>query len=412
MSLVSRGVRNAFRSPTRTVAVVVILCLTIGLSFVMLVGHKSVENKLSATLASLGTTVNIAPTGYATGSTNNSHLRSTQLKAVARLPHVVNLAEALPDGLRSGRTAAETSLLPASAGERVAFVGTNAPTQPSNIGASTLRLVAGHAIDGTGDADDAMVSTTMAQRNHLQVGSTFRAYNAVFAVKAIFSSDTANGNDTVIMPLTIEQRLSHRDDEVMSAVATVDSLTNLSAVTGAITATLGPAADVTSDVAHADQAIAPLKSVKSLSLYSLFGSIGTATVIIFLVMVMTVRERKREVGTMKAIGGSNASIVYQFMAEALTLATLGGAAGIVGGALGASSITSSLIAGNVKSTSPGNTSAGYSPTLRHLAQVHATATVPEVLVGLAGILVIAALGSGAASYLISRIQPAEALRSE
>ena len=407
MSLLCRGVRNAFRSPIRTAAVILILCLTIGLSFVMLVGHKSVDNKISDTLASLGTTVNITPTGYATEATNNRHLSTTQLTPVARLPHVASLAEALPDGLRSGRTIAETSLLPASAGEPVSVVGTNAPTQPSTIGASTLRIVAGQAIDGTANSDKAMVSTTMARRNHLQVGSTFHAYGAVLTVKALFTSDTANGNDTVIVPLATEQRLSHRDGEVISAVATVDSLTNLSSVTAAIAQTLGPAADVTSDVAQADQALAPLKSVKSLSLYSLFGSIGTAAVISFLVMVMTVRERKREVGTMKAIGGSNASIVYQFMSEALTLATLGGAAGILAGALGASSITSSLVAGSSKSTSPTNTSA-----LRHLTQVHATATVPEVLIGLAVILVIAAIGSATASYLISRIQPAEALRSE
>lgn len=407
MSIVSRGVRNAFRSPTRTVAVILILCLTIGLSFVMLVGHKSVQNKIGATLASLGTAINITPTGYATGATNNRYLTSTQLTPVARLPHVASLAEALPDGLRSGPTATETSLLPASTGERIGFVGTNAPTRPSIVGASTLTIVAGQAIDGSGHSVDAMISTTMARRNHLKVGSTFRAYGAVFTVKATFASDTANGSDTVIVPLATEQRLSHRAGQVISAVATVDSLTNLSAVTAAIAQTLGPAAGVTSDVAQADQALAPLASVKSLSLYSLFGSIGTAAVISFLVMVMTVRERKREVGTMKAIGGSNASIVYQFMTEALTLATLGGAAGILAGALGASSITSSLVSGSDKSASPTDNAA-----LRHLTQVHATATVAEVLMGLAGILVIAAFASAAASYLISRVHPAEALRSE
>jgi ABC-type antimicrobial peptide transport system permease subunit len=44
--------------------------------------------------------------------------------------------------------------------------------------------------------------------------------------------------------------------------------------------------------------------------------------------------------------------------------------------------------------------------------VHATATAPEILIGLAGILLIAAFGSAVASYLIGRIQPAEVLRSE
>ena len=417
MNAVSRGVRNAFRSLIRAVAIVAILGVTIGLSFVMLVGHQGVEDKINAALASIGNTVTITPVGAAAGSTNTNHLTTTELSAVAQLPDVVNLDEALPGNLPSrgpaSRTAdAGTTLLPGSAGEPVSFVGTNDPTAASNIGASTLTIVAGHASAATGHFDDAMVSTTMAQMNHLKVGSTFRAYGAFFTVTAIFDSDTDNGNDTVIVPLATEQPLSHRGDQVLTAVATVDSLTNLSAVTDAITATLGSAANVTSDVAQAGQALAPLQSVKSLSLYSFFGAVGTAAVIILLVMVMTVRERKREVGTMKAIGGSNANIMGQFMAEAVTFAIAGGTVGLLAGALGAGSITSSLVGNGNGFSSPGSPLAGQSPALRHLSQVHATATVPELLIGLASILLIAAFGSAVASYLIGRIQPAEVLRSE
>jgi putative ABC transport system permease protein len=357
MSVTRRGVRNAFRSPLRTVAIVLILCLSVGLSFVMLVGHTTVDDKIGATLASLGTAIDITPVGYATGSSNDRHLTTGELEGVARVPHVVSLAEALPDGLRSGHTAADTSLLPASPGEPVGFVGTNAPTQAATIGASSLRILAGRALRGSGDGDEAMVSATMARRNHLTVGSRFRAYGTVLSVKAIFQSDTANGADTVILPLATEQRLSHRAAQVLTAVATVDSLANLTAASAAIMMALGPGADVTSDLAQAGQALAPLRSVRSLSLYSLFGAVGTAAVIIFLLMVMTVRERKREVGTMKAIGGSNASIVYQFMAEAFTLATLGGAAGVIAGSLTASSITASLVAGSSKQPLSGGTSA-------------------------------------------------------
>jgi putative ABC transport system permease protein len=374
MSVVGRGIRNAFRNATRTIAIIVILGLTIGLSFVMLIGHESVQNKIDATLASIGNTVNITPADDVAGSTVTRYLTTAELNEVAHLPDVANLDEALP-------------------GSGPPFVGTNDPADPVNIGASTLTVVAGHAIDGTGDSDDAMVSTTMAKRDHLKVGSTFSAYGAVFTVQAIFASDTDSGNDTVIVPLATEQRLTHHDHDVASAVATADSLTNLSAVTGEITLALGPAADVTSDIAQAGQALAPLNSVKSLSLYSLFGAVGAAAVISFLIMVMIVRERKREVGILKAIGGPNQRIMGQFMTEALTFSVLGGAAGLLTGALAAGSITSSL----VRSGS---------------SRLHTTASAPDILIGLAGILLIAAFGSAAASYLISRIHPAEALRSE
>jgi putative ABC transport system permease protein len=417
MSVLSRGVRNAFRSPARAVAIVVILGLSIGLSFVMLVGHKSVQGKIDATLASVGDTVNIAPAGSAAGSTSGSYLTTAQLSKVAHLPYVVDLDEVLPGSLPPGGAAGQSAgagqtLLPAGPGEPVGVVGTNEPTDPSNIGASALTIVAGHVINGTGGSDDAMVSTTMANRNHLQVGSTFTAYGVVFTVKAIFDSDTDTGNDTVIVPLATQQRLTHHGHDVASASATADSLTHLSDVTGEISIALGPAADVTSDITQASQALAPLSSVESLSLYSLAGAAAAAAAISFLIMVMIVRERTREVGILKAIGAPNGRIMYQFMTEALTFSVLGGAAGLLVGALAASPITSGLVSGSGHARSPASPPAGQNPALQHLSQVHATATMPEVFIGLAGILLIAAFGSAAASYLISRIQPAEALRSE
>jgi len=417
MSVVRRGVRNAFRNATRTIAIVVILGLSIGLSFVMLIGHEAVQNKIDDTLASIGTTVNIAPAGDAAGSTSDKYLTTAELSKVAHLPYVVNLDEALPDsGQPNARanqpTGDSKALLPNNSSEPVSFVGTNDPTEPANIGASTLTVVAGHAIDGTGDSDDAMVSTTTAKSNDLKVGSTFIAYGAVFTVKAIFGSDTDSGNDTVIVPLATEQRLTHQDHDVLSAVATTDSLTHLSAVTGEITFALAPAADVTSDIAQADQALAPLNSVKSLSLYSLIGAMGAGAIISFLIMVMIVRERKREVGILKAIGGPNRRIMGQFMTEALTFSVLGGAVGLIAGAIAAGSITSSLVGNSGNSSSVANQLTVQNPALEHLSQVHATASAPDILVGLAGILLIAAFGSAAASYVISKLQPAEALRSE
>ncbi|HEX3802568.1 MAG TPA: ABC transporter permease [Solirubrobacteraceae bacterium] len=397
MGLINRGVRDAFRSVPRTVAIVLILGLSLGLSFVMLIGHRSVVNKIDATLATIGNTVNITPVGADTGTTSNKYLTTAELSKVEHLSDVAGLDETLGSGTRLDD-------------ERVGFVGTNDPTNPVNIGASTLAIIAGHAIDGTVNTKDAMVSTVIAKLNHLKVGATFTAYGTVFTVKAIFDSDTANGNNTIVVPLATEQHLNHLAGEVASAIATADSLTHLSRVIDEITIALGPLADVTSDLAQANQALAPLNSVRSLSLYSLTGAIGASAIISLLIMVMIVRERKREVGILKAIGAPNKRITYQFMTEALTFSVLGGAAGLIAGALGASSVTSSLV-GN-SGDAPTDPLAVQNPALKHLAHLHATASLPDILIGLAGILLIAAFGSAAASYLTTKIQPAEALRSE
>ena len=67
MTVVARGIRNAFRNTTRAVAVMLILGLAIGLSFVMLIAHRSVTDKVATTLSSVGNTVTIGPPGYSAG---------------------------------------------------------------------------------------------------------------------------------------------------------------------------------------------------------------------------------------------------------------------------------------------------------------------------------------------------------
>src|SRR5579875_3469817 len=191
MSVLERGVRNAFRNATRTIAIVVILGVTIGLSFVMLISHKAIQGKMDATLASIGTTVTMVPVGSA-GTTTPRYLTTAELGRVRRLPHVVNLDEALSGGTRVD-------------GRSVTVVGTNDPTDPGNVGASTLTVVAGKPIDTGGGSDEAMVSTTLARHDDLTVGSSFRAYGRTFTVEGIFDSDTAAGNNTVSVPLGTEQ---------------------------------------------------------------------------------------------------------------------------------------------------------------------------------------------------------------
>jgi putative ABC transport system permease protein len=297
----------------------------------------------------------------------------------------------------------------------VYFDGSTQPANPANIGASTLSIVSGHAISGTTSADVAMVSRAMARRNGLKVGSTFTAYGKTLTVAAIFESGNQSAGNTVVTSLPVLQRLTGDTGQVETAVVTVASLSELPAATSAIERLLGPLASVVSNQADANKAIGDLDSVKGIALYSLAGAVGAAVVILLLVMVMIVRERKREIGILKAIGASNGRIMAQFTTEAVTFTLLGLVVGLVVGLVAASPVTSTLVSNSGVSSAAGGAGLFRAPNpfLSHLTDINAQVGWGVILGALAAAaVVVAVLASAATTWMIGRIRPAEVLRSE
>ncbi|HEY6121201.1 MAG TPA: FtsX-like permease family protein [Pyrinomonadaceae bacterium] len=126
----------------------------------------------------------------------------------------------------------------------------------------------------------------------------------------------------------------------------------------------------------------------------LYGIMAAITFSVLLVMgntmAMTVRERTKEVGTLKAIGFSRRTIAALFLGEALLVACIGAAIGIGGAELIFRSVDLSLYIPNF---------ASFVPT----GQTLIAAFVLSVLVGLISVVYSA--------YRVSGLTIAEALRS-
>jgi putative ABC transport system permease protein len=471
MNVFTRGIRNAFRNAIRTGSLVAILGLSIGLALVMLIARQAVQTKIQSVKSSVGNTVTISPAGVRGFEGGGNALTETELAKVKSVSHVTSLNESLSDRLTTSNTNLVSAIDAGTLGQRfagnngnsqatvqsggfggisppdststgtatrtftppVTVIGTTTPTDLSSTqGGGTFVLKSGTVFPGNSTDDVAIIGTTLATKNNLTVGSSFTAYGTTIKVVAIFDGGNSFTNGQLIMPLGTLQKLSDQAGAITSATATIDDVSNVAVATTAITKTLGSTVDVTNSAQAAQTAIAPLENIKTISLYSLIGAVIAGSMIILLTMIMIVRERRREIGVLKAIGASNVKVIGQFIVEAITLTLLGAIVGIIFGIATAQPITKVLVTNSVNSSTSSTTSGaaggpgtaggqarqfaranrGLNGVRSNISNVHAEVGWTIIVDGLGAAVVIALIGAGAASGIIAKVRPAEVLRAE
>lgn len=461
MSTIVRGMKGAVRNPIRTLGVTVILALSIGLALVMLLSLKTVQARISSVKATIGNTISVSPAGSRGFEGGGEPLTQTQVSTIKALAHVKNVTATLSDRLTpttdtslasaidagtlgnrfgqqdsqqsaSATPAATPKATPAgssSNGQQRTFAVriniTGATEVTGSVvegGASSFKITDGTAVDATGSALVADVGKSLAEKNSLKVGSTFTAHGKTITVAGIYDAGNTFANAGIIMPLATVQSLTGETGQVSTVTVTADDITNVDSVVKAIESKLGSAADVTSQQDQATSALEPLENIKTIALYSLIGSLVAGSVIIFLTMLMIVRERRREIGVLKAIGASNIKIVGQFVTESLTLTFFGAVMGVVGGIFLSNPILKIMLSSATSTTTttqggPGGGGGGFAMRAlglnsRSLEQLQAVVGYDVLLYGLLAAIVIAIIGSALPAFAIAKVRPAEVMRGE
>jgi putative ABC transport system permease protein len=136
--------------------------------------------------------------------------------------------------------------------------------------------------------------------------------------------------------------------------------------------------------------------------------VATSLIVLFL-MLYSVRERTKEIGTLKAIGFSNSNVMSQFMLEGVLLSLLAGAVAIVISSVAAPTLSGLLL----PAVSQGTSGVFVGRTLEASSTTAAVAITPElVLLALGAAVLLGALGSLYPAWRASRTRPAEAMRYE
>jgi putative ABC transport system permease protein len=449
MGTIRRGMKNAFRNSIRTLSIVLILGISFALALVMILSHQAVAQRITAVSTSSGNLISVTPAGFGGfGFGGGNPLSVTNIATIKSTSHVVSVAESISGRLTNPNTSsgggpfggntnssATTNLTsPISGGALggafgggtggtfvppVQVTGTNETTSASaaGAGASSLTITSGTAISGNSSADVAMVGTALATKNDLVVGSTFTAYSKTFTVDGIYKTNSTFSNAGLIMPLQTVETLSSVAGPT-SVTVTVDSIANVSSTAAALQQSLGTSvATVTVGTRGSQAIVQSYNSIEQISLYSLVGALVAGSIILLLSMLMIVRERRREIGVLKAFGSSNHGIVKTFVTEAMTLTVLGGVVGVVLGALLANPILGVLERSSSSTPTGGGGrggrlgGAGFNPGAA-ISDLHAAVGPSILLYGILAAVGIALVGSALPAYLIAKVRPAEVMRSE
>ncbi len=147
--------------------------------------------------------------------------------------------------------------------------------------------------------------------------------------------------------------------------------------------------------------------------------------IILFIMLYSVRERTREIGTLKAMGASNASVLGQFMFEGAILSVIAAVIAIIVGALVVPTFASFLLPTPTQVGAGIGTNANGTMVLERITSgprpfltgngpnVFSVPVTPVfVLTGLGAAVLLGALGSLYPALKAARTRPAEAMRYE
>ncbi|OAH54520.1 macrolide ABC transporter permease [Domibacillus aminovorans] len=167
------------------------------------------------------------------------------------------------------------------------------------------------------------------------VGKTLTINENEFKVIGVLAPNAALGSSTdnnIVMP--IETALQTTDMKNLNKmVVEASSIDVIDEVDGAVfSAIKANHQEIDFSVVKQDQMLGALANVTSILQVMLFGITVTALLIsgtgIMNVMVMSVRERTREIGIRKALGATTFEVMGQFFFETLLLCFIGGAVGI------------------------------------------------------------------------------------
>lgn len=420
MGMIVLGLRNVLRSKLRLIFVV----LLIGVPFFLLLAMTAIGDAVQRQTAVLEQNVNTVLQLRARGSMGHVNmvgqdrlLPQDVLEKVRGIEHVEYVEPYL------------LAMAPITSPNFVMHVGlqpTAVKRLESHGEAGNPRIIAGRdftpedagqdvAIIGQGYAAWAGIKPEDVGRATLTIDPT-RTHPVIFGMDrpkrelriiGMYASGYIFGDLQLFMPLETFQSIYGPVRGISWVFVKIDSVENVAAVARRVKETVGDVADVLVPENAAVFTATTSRTVTQLARAGGFLAIALMVIVVFFVLLMLVRERAREIGTLKAIGASNGGVALQVLTEAVAFTLIGGLLGLALFRGLGEAATSRLFALGIGPMLPSQ----YRPLLESLTL---TSQLSAQIFGLVLVVAVlaAVLGSAYGLWKAIKLSPLEAMRHE
>jgi ABC-type antimicrobial peptide transport system permease subunit len=197
---------------------------------------------------------------------------------------------------------------------------------PNSSAMAHYKLVAGRYVQRP---NEIVLGKTAAKNYKLNVGDTLALYSNRYQIVGIVGTGVAMEDGAGMLALREAQRLLNRPRSVSFIFVDVERAADAESVRRAIAGRFTDVqASLSSEFAQDSEQLAQLDAMSAaISLLALI----VAGIVVANTMFMSIYERTREIGTLRALGWSSARILEEIVQESLLLCLL---AGIMGSVLG------------------------------------------------------------------------------
>jgi putative ABC transport system permease protein len=398
------------------------LGLIIGVAAVILLTSfgQGLTNSVNAAVAPIANSITVVPKLSPTpGGPSAKPLTDEDMRALSKIPQIDQMVPFLSGSTTSAAGQVSRAVTASVPGAQ--FLSASVSGTTANFPAAAQKNVSTGVFFDQHQSDSGahvvvlgpLIATALyGPDQHAALGQQLRINHALFRVIGVMESFGANNDNTIMMPLRAARSAVFGygigGDQLSGLYIKALSTLQVKQVENQVYAIMRHQHNVRNPV-YDDFQVQDLGSrlTTFTSLISLIASFVPAIAAISLlvggigvlnIMLVSVTDRTREIGTRKAIGASDSAILVQFVMEATTLGALGGIVGVI--------LAIGLIVGTKIAIPALGGAQGF------LASFTPVLSAPPILFAFSISLLIGLLAGGYPAWRAARLAPIEALRYE